>query len=142
SETAAAEVTRLTTSDEAKAGFNEQSLLTSAVTKSDGVVRRLIAARDDTRALYLNTPGYRVGCKDEVLVVKEKDRVIEEVRMRDVSRVALFGNIQISTQAIQSLCEQDRKFWSLIPLGRGDGTFRTIWSRSVHEMLREPDVSV
>jgi CRISPR-associated protein Cas1 len=69
--------------------------------------RRLIAARDDNRALYLNTPGYRVGCKDEVLVVKEKDRVIEEVRMRDVSHVALFGNIQISTQAIQSLCEQE-----------------------------------
>jgi len=67
----------------------------------------LITARDDTRPLYLNTPGYRVGCKDEVLVVKEKDRVIEEVRMRDVSHVALFGNIQISTQAIQSLCEQE-----------------------------------
>ena len=67
----------------------------------------MIAARDDTRALYLNTQGYRVGCKDEVLVVKEKDRVIEEVRMRDVSHVALFGNIQISTQAIQSLCEQE-----------------------------------
>jgi len=69
--------------------------------------RRLIAARDETRALYLNTPGYRVGCKDEVLVVKEKDLLIEEVRMRDVSHVALFGNIQISTQAIQSLCEQE-----------------------------------
>jgi len=69
--------------------------------------RRLIAARDDTRPLYLNTQGYRVGCKDEVLVVKEKDRVVEEVRMRDVSHVALFGNIQISTQAIQSLCEQE-----------------------------------
>src|SRR5665213_2345562 len=69
--------------------------------------RKLIAARDDTRALYLNTPGLRVGCKDEVLTVKEKDRVIEEVRMRDLSHVALFGNIQISTQAIQSLCEQE-----------------------------------
>ena len=69
--------------------------------------RRLIAARDDTRPLYLNTPGYRVGCKDEVLQVKDKDRLIEEVRMRDVSHVALFGNIQISTQAIQSLCEQE-----------------------------------
>ena len=69
--------------------------------------RRLIAARDDICALYLNISGYRVGCKDEVLVVKEKDRVIEEVRMRDVSHVALFGNIQISTQAIQSLCEQE-----------------------------------
>jgi len=69
--------------------------------------RRLIAARDDTRALYLNTPGYRVGCKDEVLQVKDQDRVIEDVRMRDVSHVALFGNIQISTQAIQSLCEME-----------------------------------
>ncbi len=69
--------------------------------------RRLIAARDDTRPLYLNTPGYRVGCKDEVLQVKDKDKLIEEVRMRDVSHVALFGNIQISTQAIQSLCEQE-----------------------------------
>jgi len=38
--------------------------------------RRLIAARDDTRPLYLNTQGYRVGCKDEVLTVKEKDRVV------------------------------------------------------------------
>ncbi|MBI4661715.1 MAG: CRISPR-associated endonuclease Cas1, partial [Verrucomicrobia bacterium] len=69
--------------------------------------RRLIAARDDTRPLYLNTPGYRVGCKDEILQVKDKDKLIEEVRMRDVSHVALFGNIQISTQAIQSLCEQE-----------------------------------
>jgi CRISPR-associated protein Cas1 len=69
--------------------------------------RRLIAARDDTRPLYLNTPGYRVGCKDEVLTVKDKDKLIDEVRMRDVSHVALFGNIQISTQAIQSLCEQE-----------------------------------
>jgi CRISPR-associated protein Cas1 len=69
--------------------------------------RRLIAARDDTRPLYLNTPGYRVGCKDEVLTIKDKDKLIEEVRMRDVSHVALFGNVQISTQAIQALCEQE-----------------------------------
>jgi CRISP-associated protein Cas1 len=69
--------------------------------------RRLIAARDDTRPLYLNTPGYRVGCKDEVLTVKDKDKLVEEIRMRDVAHVALFGNVQISTQAIQSLCEQE-----------------------------------
>ncbi|MDA1277907.1 MAG: CRISPR-associated endonuclease Cas1 [Verrucomicrobia bacterium] len=70
-------------------------------------LRRLIAARDDTRPLYLNTQGYRVGCKDEVLRIKEKDKIIDEIRMRDVSHVALFGNIQISTQAIQSLCEME-----------------------------------
>jgi CRISPR-associated protein Cas1 len=69
--------------------------------------RRLMAARDDARALYLNTPGLRVGCKDEVLQVKERDKVVDEFRMRDVGHVALFGNIQISTQAVQTLCEQE-----------------------------------
>lgn len=67
--------------------------------------RRLMAARDDSRALYLNTQGYRVGCKDEVLQVKERDQLVEEVRIRDVSHVAVFGNIQLTTQAIQALCE-------------------------------------
>lgn len=69
--------------------------------------RRLMAARDDARALYLNTPGLRVGCRDEVLAVKDGDRVIDEVRVMDVTHVALFGNIQLSTQAVHLLCEQD-----------------------------------
>src|ERR1051326_4070911 len=67
--------------------------------------RRLMAARDDTRPLYLNTQGFRVGCRDEVLQVKDRDKIVEEVRLRDLSHVALFGNIQISTQAVQSLCD-------------------------------------
>ncbi len=69
--------------------------------------RRLMAARDDTRPLYLNTQGFRVGCREEVLQVKDKDKIVEEVRIRDLSHVALFGNIQISTQAIQALCDQE-----------------------------------
>jgi CRISPR-associated protein Cas1 len=69
--------------------------------------RRLIASRDDTRPLYLNTPGLRVGCNGEVLQVRERDAVVQEVRLRDLSHVALFGNIQISTQAIQNCCEQE-----------------------------------
>jgi len=92
---------------EPHAGLAGAARALAASPDAAGTPRRLIAARDDTRPLYLNTQGYRVGCKDEVLQVKEKDKVIEEVRMRDVSHVALFGNIQISTQAIQSLCEQE-----------------------------------
>ena len=85
----------------------DETRMLSQITAKVEAPRRLIAARDDNRALYLNTPGYRVGCKDEVLTVKDKDKVIDEVRMRDVSHVALFGNVQISTQAIQTLCEQE-----------------------------------
>ncbi len=70
-------------------------------------IRRLLAPRDDTRALYLNTPGLRVGRSGEVLQVKEKEKLVEEVRLHDLHHVALFGNIQISTQAVQILCERE-----------------------------------
>jgi CRISPR-associated protein Cas1 len=69
--------------------------------------RRLIAARDDARALYLNTHGLRVGIRDRVLDVKEKDRSIEQIRLSDTHHVALFGNVQLSTQALQQLCEEE-----------------------------------
>jgi len=69
--------------------------------------RRLIAPRDEKRALYLNTQGFKVGCHDAVIKVKEKDRVVDEVRAMDVSHVAVFGNIQVSTQAVQRLCDED-----------------------------------
>lgn len=69
--------------------------------------RRLIAARDDTRPLYLNSQGYRVGCKAEVITVKAKESTIDEIRIRDLSHVALFGNIQMSTQAIRTLCDSE-----------------------------------
>src|SRR5579884_1828624 len=69
--------------------------------------RRLIAPRDDARALYLNTPGLYVGRSGEVLQVKERKELIQEVRINDVSHVGLFGNIQISTAAVQALCEAD-----------------------------------
>lgn len=69
-----------------------------------GKVRRLIAARDDKRALYLDTQGLKVGRKSETLQIKEHGKLINDVRLNDVSHVALFGNIQISTQAVQSLC--------------------------------------
>ncbi len=69
--------------------------------------RRLIAARDDTRSLYLNTQGLRIGRKEEVLQIKQEKQTLDEVRVNDVSHVALFGNIQISTQAVQTLCEAE-----------------------------------
>lgn len=70
-------------------------------------VRRLIAPRDERRPLYLTTQGYRVGCNEGVLKIKENDKVVQEVRVMDVSSVSLFGNIQVSTQAVRLLCEMD-----------------------------------
>ena len=87
-------------------GTSEQVPGTAAHSTSSAP-RRLIAPRDEKRALYLNTQGYRVGCHDSVLKVKEKDRLVDEVRLSDLCHVALFGNIQLSTQAVQRLCDAD-----------------------------------
>lgn len=70
-------------------------------------LRKLLPARDDLRPLYLNSPGLRVGKNGQVLRIQEKDRVVEEVRIGEICQVNLFGNIQITTQAVQTLCELD-----------------------------------
>src|SRR5206468_12555023 len=70
-------------------------------------VRRLIAPRDDLRPAYLNTQGLRVGKTGEVLQVREKETLKQEIRIGEISQLALMGNIQISTQAIQALCQAE-----------------------------------
>ncbi|MCC7087076.1 MAG: CRISPR-associated endonuclease Cas1 [Pirellulales bacterium] len=74
---------------------------------SDSEVRRLLPARDDLRPLYLNTQGLRVGKSGNVLKVQEKDKTIQEVRIGEICQLSLFGNIQLSTQALQALCENE-----------------------------------
>ena len=68
-------------------------------------VRRIVTPRSELKPLYLNTQGLRVGKSGEVLQVKEKDRLLQEVRIGEICQVNLFGNIQLTTQAIQTLCE-------------------------------------
>jgi CRISPR-associated protein Cas1 len=68
-------------------------------------IRLPATPRDDLRPLYLNTQGLCIGRKSEVLQVKEQGKVIQEVRLREINQVNLFGNIQLSTQAMQALLE-------------------------------------
>jgi|ERR1019366_3720854 CRISP-associated protein Cas1 len=67
--------------------------------------RRLIAPRADLRPVYLNTQGLRVGRSGEVLQVKEKETVRQEIRPIEISQLNLMGNIQVTTQVTQLLCE-------------------------------------
>jgi CRISPR-associated protein Cas1 len=70
-------------------------------------VRQLVAARDDLRPLYLNSQGFRVGKSGEVVQVKDGDTLKQEVRLGEISQINLFGNVQLSTQAVQSFCSAE-----------------------------------
>lgn len=72
-----------------------------------GEVRPLITPRSELRPLYLNSQGVRVGKSGAVLQVRAKDALVQEVRIGEICQVSLMGNVQISTQAVQALCEAD-----------------------------------
>lgn len=67
-------------------------------------VRRLVPARDDALPLYVQSPGAKIGRSGAELVVEARDGEKRSVRISDTSHVALFGAVQISTQAVQELC--------------------------------------
>jgi CRISPR-associated protein Cas1 len=70
-------------------------------------VRRLAPARDDAGPLYVLDQGASVGRDGERLVVRRRDGSEVAVRLLDVSHLALYGNVQISAQAIRTLAERE-----------------------------------
>jgi CRISPR-associated protein Cas1 len=68
-------------------------------------VRQMMTSRDDLKPLYLNTQGMRLGKSGDVLQVKDKEKLVQEVRLGEVCQVNLMGNVQVTTQAVQMLCE-------------------------------------
>jgi CRISPR-associated protein Cas1 len=70
-------------------------------------VRALMTPRSALRPLYLNSQGMRVGKSGAVLQVKEERTVVQEVRVGEICQVNVMGNVQVSTQAVQALCEAE-----------------------------------
>lgn len=72
-----------------------------------GEVRRLVPGRDDRLPLYVQEQGAWVGKSGDRLTISSKGEVVEEVRLMELSQVVLFGNVQISTQAVKALCDRE-----------------------------------
>lgn len=70
-------------------------------------VRRMAPARDDALPLYVQTQGAVVGKSGDLLEVKLKGDVLQKVRLMEVSHVALFGNVQVTAQAVRELCDRN-----------------------------------
>ncbi|HVV49233.1 MAG TPA: CRISPR-associated endonuclease Cas1 [Polyangia bacterium] len=65
--------------------------------------RRLLPARDDALPLYVQAPGARVGKIGDELTVQLREGPVERVRLGQTSQVGLFGQAQMSTQALQAI---------------------------------------
>lgn len=96
-----------------------------ADTEEPRPTRRLHPARDDALPVYVQRGGTRVGIKGDVLEIREKGQKVAEARLEHTSQVSIFGNVQVSTQALRALLERD------IPVAyySGGGWFYG-WTRS------------
>ena len=67
-------------------------------------VRSLLPARDDALPLYVQEQGAMVAKRGEELEIRSKGDVIATAKLFETSTLALFGNVQVTTQAIRELC--------------------------------------
>jgi CRISPR-associated protein Cas1 len=66
-------------------------------------ITRVIPQSDDGAVLYLQEPGSRVGKRSEHLVVTKDGRELNRVPLHAVRQVVIFGHVQVSTQALETL---------------------------------------
>jgi CRISPR-associated protein Cas1 len=61
-----------------------------------------LAARDDALPLYVHSAGTRVGKSGDEFVITPRDGPKQTARLGQTSQVSLFGQVQISTQAVEA----------------------------------------
>jgi CRISPR-associated protein Cas1 len=71
-------------------------------------IRRLVPARDDTLPMYVQDSTLHVTKADDQLIVKtHTGETVGQVRLFETSQLNLFGNPQLTTQALHALMELD-----------------------------------
>jgi len=68
--------------------------------RQDTPPRRLVPRDSDQRPVYVTEPGAFVGVRSSRLQVTVKKEELGSFRMIDVSHLAVFGRVQVSTQAL------------------------------------------
>jgi len=79
---------------------DEVNLLTGRGQTDEEGIRRLLPARDDALPLYVQQQGARVSKRGEVFEVWADGARRAESRVFETSQIALFGNVQVTTQAL------------------------------------------
>lgn len=92
---------------------------------------RVIPGADDGAVLYVQEPGSHVGKRSEHLVVRKDGQELSRVPMHAVRQVVVFGNVQVSTQALETLAANDIPVAYLTGFGRFIGTFAPAMPKNV-----------
>jgi len=82
----------------------DRPLDTTRPEPAEDEIRRLVPVRDDLRPLYVTGFALTVGKSDDVLQVRERSKLVQEVRVHEISQVNVFGSVTVTGPALQALC--------------------------------------
>ena len=91
--------------------------------KPHPAITRVIPQSDDGAVLYVQEPGAHVGKRSEHLVVKKDGKELTRVPAHAVRQVVVCGNVQVSTQALETLAANDIPVSYVTGHGRFIGAF-------------------
>lgn len=86
---------------------DETNLLSHGAGKMDkSQIRRMYPTRKDTVPMYVQEQGSYISKHGDCIHV-EKNKQVRKVRLIDISELTVFGNVQITTQAVRELCRRN-----------------------------------
>lgn len=74
--------------------------------RSEVPPRRLTPRDSAARPLYVTEQGTRIGVSKGRVTVSQQKQVLQEVRLIDVSQISIYGNVQISSQAMRAMFDR------------------------------------
>lgn len=106
----------------------------AARTEAPGPIARVLPELDDGAVLYLQEQGARIGKSSEHLIVTLQHQELNRIPLAGVRQVVLFGHVQISTQALETLMQKEVPVVFLTRYGRFIGAMMPAPSKNI--MLR------
>lgn len=85
---------------------DEVNLLSAGGEAGAGPVRRLLAPAANALPLYVQEHGALLAKSGDLLQVRQGREVLHEARLLTTSEVCLFGNVQVTTQALRELASR------------------------------------
>ena len=86
-------------------------------------MKRVLPESDDGAVLYVQEPGSHVGKRSEHLIVRKDGQELTRVPMHAIRQLVVCGNVQVSTQALETLLANEIQVAYVTGHGRFIGTF-------------------
>lgn len=99
--------------------------------KPHEAVTRVIPSSDYGAVLYVQEPGAYVSKRSEHLVVRKNNKELAKAPLTAVRHLCVLGNVQVSTQALETLATHDIPVSYLTGHGRFVGSFQAAPTKNV-----------